>query len=321
MSRTRTWYSDIDVALPDVSTVQKSCHSAHHIFKEMLLGGVAGTHGWEGAAPSSSNWTLDNTCDSSSTSSSDLLGGATFTDAKWVRAAAASPHTWWTAHNSGLYICCDYSSGADQTMNVYFALSAFTGGTTTARPTSTTEWTVVNGSAAQSFWSANAAAGKMSMCRDSTGGFYVICYQTSQSPTPGFFMTAQLVDQACAADTAPYFSCATNSFGGTILNTSLTGAGRNAPNTASVNVQLGLLGFPSGTLTGIVTALNADSKGKQYACELAYASGTTAGDKGRLTDAAWSGTLGAGRIEPSTGNVERCLINGMWIPFSVYPSF
>jgi hypothetical protein len=325
MSRVRTWYSDVDVALSDVSTAAKACHSVLFAIKEILLGGVNGTHGWEGASPSTAHWTLDSSSDGTTASSADNLGGSTFTDAKWVRASAGSAHSWWAAHsNEGLYVCFDYATGADYQINIYFALSAFTGGTTTNRPTSTTEWNLQGspGGALIAFWSNNAAAGSVHVCRDANGGFYCLVNQTSQSPGPGCSIIGVKIDQANTADSAPFVSTAVASFGGNTWTGNGYAGGRNATNTASISLGLGVPSFPSGSITGLPVGLNADGKADLYDVPIYYQSGSTTGAKGRLPDAQWGNMLG-GRQEPASGNVERILPAGcgMWQPFSVYGTF
>lgn len=321
MSRSRVWYSDTDVVLPDTSTAAKGCHSALHCMKGVLLGDLVGTHGPEGAAPIGAKWTIDGSCDSTATSSGDLLGGATFNDAKWVRATAGTPHTWWTAHSSeGLYICVDYSSPVDYQINIWFANSAFSGGTTSNRPTSATEWAVGGPTGGNNFqmWSNNALPGKVHVCRDPNGGFYMLISQDGQISTPGTWWTGHKLDFTCTADPLPFFSSYMVSWGGTILNTSTYGGGRNSNNTASVSMDLMVVSGPAGNVPNH-NSLDADGNESTEPVAIYYDS-VAGGRKGYMTDAKWGPSLGA-RLEPVVGNAERALINGMWLPFSVYPTF
>lgn len=320
MSRTRTWYSDTDVPLPDVSTAAKANHSAIWAFLSVLFGQTTGTHGPEGAAPSTANHTLDLSSNSLVAGAADHLhvvsGG--FTDGDWVRAAAGSVHSWVAGHsNEGLYWCLDYATGSDQTINMYFSDTAFTGGSTTARPTATHEWLLVNANATSTIWSNNALAGKVHVCRDTNGGFNLLVSQNGQVPTPGCWIHAAKLDFTCAADTCPWFTTQHSGFGSTLLEIALAGNARNATNTAVVATGMGLPNFTFGTVAAL-SSLDADGNESTEPAPAYYS--TVAGRKGYLCDCLWGPVLGA-RLEPVSGNAERALFNALWLPFSVYPTF
>jgi hypothetical protein len=70
------------------------------------------------------------------------------------------------------YLLLDYGTSADYSVNVYWAKAAFTGGSTTARPTSTDEW-ANQGSALQFIDSAQGTTvERLSMALSSRGDFW-----------------------------------------------------------------------------------------------------------------------------------------------------
>jgi hypothetical protein len=125
------WYTDANVALADVTTVQKLSQSQALAHVQVLLGTLAGTHGWTGAAPVGANWTVVKSCDSTAvaTGTSNWL-----TIANLVRAAAGTAHSWIVLTNGTFHLCLDYSTAADYQMNLAWSKSGFTTGGTTRTP-------------------------------------------------------------------------------------------------------------------------------------------------------------------------------------------
>lgn len=326
MSRVRTSYLDNDIPLADVSTAQRAAQSAKFGFFGGLFGILSGTHGPEGAPPSGSNWILDQCCDSVSTSASNLFGSV-FDASKWVRAGGGSPHSWYTGHDAdGLYICGSDEGSADQNFKWWFALTPFTGGTTTARPTSTTEWALRGNSGPEvTMWSANAAAGMVHLSRDNHGSFYCLISQTAQAGGPGFLMTAQKIDDPCAADIAPFASWAIAAFGSGVVadHQSQNNCGsRNHTNTASVNLNLMSCGDSGGSFTASDSFVNADGKPDLVDAHVRYSSGGTShGRKGRFYDMHFGPTIGGWPGIPATGNMEHIQFLGGWLPWSLRPTF
>lgn len=326
MTLSRAWYGDVDVALADFSTAAKACHSVLHARQAVLTGLITGTHGANGAAPGTSNGTMRASSNGTVASAGNNLGGAAFTDANWVRAAAGNPHTWFTIDfTSGLSVCFDYSLGTDPQCDTWFALTPFsTGGTTSARPTSTTEWRVQGASSAEVFWTNNAQAGKVHFARDAEGGFYSLVSQTSQAGGPGSTFGGYRLANPCAADLAPFASHHVNGFGtGVITNAGQVGSsmgGRNAANNASVSLQFAGMITSAGAHVEASTALNADGLCDTDPVNVEYTTGGNLGSrKGRMPDALWGRTLGT-RQEPTVGNIERCLFQGIYLPFPVFPT-
>ena len=135
----KTWQKLHNTAM---STTSGTVSDQNFVFfmKAFLMGQYAGQAGWTGL------WTLVDCSDGSSHAASDLWG-STFDAAKIVNATAGNPHSW-------VELCRDDPDGntwyliIDCCHNSYqhdyiFALSAFTGGSTTARPTSTDEFSFV----------------------------------------------------------------------------------------------------------------------------------------------------------------------------------
>jgi hypothetical protein len=135
MALEKTWQYDQDRAVADFSTVAKLSASFWWGMLAFMRGVVGGaTQGL---------WTCVQSCDSITvkTDGTDLQGDF-FDSTKWVRAAAGVAHSWRVDYNAslGIYLITDWSGVNDQAPCVMgISFTAPTGGTTTARPTSTTE--------------------------------------------------------------------------------------------------------------------------------------------------------------------------------------
>lgn len=127
-----TWSSDLDNVPDDYSSVALLSKSTmFQLWRALLATG---------------HWVCEGSCDSSAAGMDAvdrLSNSGTFSAALWVRAAAGQAHSWGVLYNAalGLRLCFDLSGGADNYPTVFVAAqAAFTGGSTTARPTSSDEW-------------------------------------------------------------------------------------------------------------------------------------------------------------------------------------
>ncbi len=68
-------------------------------------------------------------------------GAGVCTDADFVYATAGSAHSWFVLYNAtlGLYLLVSYEGADNKNVRIVFSPNAFTGGSTTARPTATNE--------------------------------------------------------------------------------------------------------------------------------------------------------------------------------------
>lgn len=200
----KTWYTTANRAMDDVSTALNSNRSVLFGLKGLLTGAIAGTAGTGGQPPNF--WTVDSSSDGVTASSGDNLGGATFTAAKWVRAAAGSAHSWFVLKSptSGSmldgpwYLMVSFGTAVDT--NVIFGLSktAPTGGTITADPTATVQSLYL----AAVYLAGTAAAGRCHLVMTASGSFHFL--QSFNGTTRFNFWLAvqELVEARSSGDNA-----------------------------------------------------------------------------------------------------------------------
>jgi hypothetical protein len=151
---TRQWYSYANVPFTPANSTDVQQWMLW-LWKELLIGnysGKGGTVGPEGARPATSYWTVVRSSDGAgNVASSDLWVART----NVIRATAGTNHSWIVLKSpvSGnpngalgfgqgpVWMCIDNSAGADARARILYSRNDFsTGGTATARPTSTTEF-------------------------------------------------------------------------------------------------------------------------------------------------------------------------------------
>lgn len=178
------YYSSVDYALPDTSTIAKLAASVLFCRKEFLKGGISGTNGPGGARPGSANTTIVSSSDGVTAGAGDNLGGAVFTAAKWVRAGEGTAHSWWVERHSSLtdgpFEVCIAMDGGGSGVDYYLTMvvakgsGAFTGGSITNRPTATKE-SVFQG---QFIRSGSPGAGFAHLQTDANGACYFMVGHT-----------------------------------------------------------------------------------------------------------------------------------------------
>lgn len=145
----RTWQFQVSQAVAVQATLALTNARGMRMIKDSLLGSGAWTDNANAATTSTNNW--------SCTSSSDGAGGFGNNDNndRWaadgnvVWANAGTNHSWTVLKQTGLagtiYLCIDCVGTNTYNATFVFSRNTFTGGTATARPTSTGE-VIVNGS-------------------------------------------------------------------------------------------------------------------------------------------------------------------------------
>ena len=333
MARNRTWYTDMNVAFPDTSSTTLTPKSWLWLFKSILKGVSTGTNGTEGAPPSGAHWTVTGSSDSSTAA---FDGTDRWTDSfdgtKIVLGAAhTNAHSWICLRNSGStrWILLSYVGSTANFASIYYATSAFSGGSTTSRPTSTTEWRLVEGGGAgdsKQMTDGLAVPYKMHMTRDANGEFYMFVSKNSSALAQNVLGFVSLLS-ARAADTVPHISLYSYLVGGTVVvsggATQLGGGSRTATNAAAEGVQFSTPVFSEAGTGGAITPpfLNVDGTLDLFEITICkYSGGALTSVKGVLPDAHWAGAVGNGSMVPSTSPYERCLIGNLFLPFSVAPS-
>jgi hypothetical protein len=263
--------------------------------------------------------------------STDRLNFAgSYTASNWTRAAAASAHTWFVLQSpSGLldgpwYVCFDYIGPTnDQTGSIIVANNAFTGGSTTARPTATNESAFTS----FQFISTTAGAGKTHFSTDANGGFR---FFISRNGT-GYFSTSICIEplteyhSSDAARTIMWTTFLDSGVGALSESSTWTIRGKAQDNSAATSsMQIMTTNFkPSGQSMAVLTTTN-NLDSTVDALPIAYVMDTTTshkGIRGRIPDL-WA--IGAqvvpGSTVPGTGNPER-MVSGHWLTVgSVAPS-
>lgn len=335
MPTSKQWYTSANLAIADSTTASRCAHSSIWGFGAMLLGHQSGTNGPEGARPSSSNWTLAGSSNSSTAGmdTTDRLNfSGAFTDANWVRAAAGVAHTWFvlsspnTVLDGPWHICFDYIGPTnDQTCTLVVSKNVFSGGSTTARPTSVNE-SVLTGF---QFCSTTQAAGKIHLAIDADGNFRWLRSRNGTGYFDTFISIESLVEYH-SGDPARAFMLTHFLDSGTgALTNSQSPAMRGLCNDGTTalttnNCGIGEMLFRPGgiSLTSYNTTNTVDSTVDALPMCYVY-DNTTArkGIRGRYPDM-WDvgAQVAVGSTFPGTGNPERTLVGSKMIAFSVAPS-
>jgi hypothetical protein len=340
MALLETNYTDNDVTFPDVSTIAQVCKSFFLQVKKLMAGQVSGTNGPDGAPPVGSRWTVVSSSNGTTSGASDNWS----TVADIVQAAAGVAHSWVvlqspTALDGGTawQVCIDLSSATTTQCIIAIAKTAFTGGSTTARPTSVDEVASV---VAQTTLTTVTALGTHRLSRVTTaGGAFHILHITAGSGT-GFhtiFGVKKLVGAGTTdAHKVGFFFesvATTRGSGGIVMGSGLynisTGNGgwlqRSADGTASAP--------DTGRGSGIVCPY-ANSSGVSYYLSSTGADGGTGkfygfpakvwtshstsarvAERGTLPDI-YIGNAGpaVGTAQPLTGTPERVYVGNWWVP-------
>jgi hypothetical protein len=280
-------------------------------------------------------WTLDSSCNSITASAPasgidnlHLKSPAVYTASDWVHAAAASPHSWYVLKSplmNGInwYMLVASDTATATSATIALAKTPFTGGTTTANPTSVDSWLM---GAAISTWNAGTSSGvlnRFNMALNSLGDFIFFPVQVGQA-TPNFAslcigVVAPIgtnVNDPFPIWTQKFFSAtAPGGFDTTQLATATTQASRGPAPAAGFQVLIA----PSQPLLvnnnlDLFTNAQVD-----LPCWVAFQSTTTWGMRGRLPDIKFipkaatpfaSGSF----MRDGLNNVTMVSVGCLWIP-------
>lgn len=283
------------------------------------------------------------TCSGSSDGTTGALDGvnrwtASFDATKLVRAAAdGSAHSWIVLRNVGLgiYMLIDYVSSGDNQFRVCISKTAYSGGSASARPTTSNEVTMNNGAAMQSNPGAGAAShvhGRISTdgqfhilgSRDGTNMFnWALAVRALVETRSGDTHNAWLFEEY--DDTSGVLRLA-GAMG--LANTNSSGwHGRSADATTALvgaNAELPYTNGGTSILADILSTDAVDGKVGDRPYRLYVATASHKSSRGRVQDFALAHAAAAvGVIEPTTGPPYQSTIAGnTWIPWhaSVGPS-
>lgn len=336
MPLAKTWFTEANRTMDDVTTGLKSNASVLFALQALLKGGVQGTAGTSGHFPSSGFWTVDSSSNSTLAGSGDKFS-AGFVAAEWVRANAGSAHTWYVLKSpvsSGItdgpwYLMISWGTTVDANLVIGFGKVQPTGGTTTADPTASGQSIFVS----TAFLFTQASNGKCHLVADAKGNFHFLQSFNGSGRFSTYFSVQELTETrssgdaarvACIADSlnsgngVPRLGCATlnsgqgwrgNANDGTTALTSTTGklGGLSWNNSSDETVRL------------VVSAI--DSKTDAVPC--AYCYDTTAAHqalRGRLGDVwALGAQVAPGSGTPAAATPDRIAAGTALIPFGVTP--
>jgi hypothetical protein len=345
MANSKTWYSWVDALLSDMTSAATMLKSVLWGLKAALKGEITGgTLGPAGSIPSGARWTVYYSCDGTTAGTAndgvDRWGGGTYDGTKIVRASSGA-HSWMvlkspTALATGgpYYLIIDYLSAADHQCIFVLSKAAPTGGTTSARPTSTDETALAatqfgdNGS-----W--NTFTGRCHFTTDANGSFWFLTSRSSSSKLNAVIGVNVLTNLRQSADAWPVVlmvegaSATTNIMleGGTILRSSSTQRTRAynpiGPTTTAAVCGVAVLDVAgaSGFGADMAGSFFADGKYDTFPCPVYVSTAALKGFKGELPDCLqMSATPGSGSRYPATGNIDKTLCGGVLLPLTAVPS-
>lgn len=330
----RVWYSRVNATFPDVTTAALIHKSWLFQLKAHLIDQVS-TGTVDVARPGSSVWTVEGSSDGS-TAGMDATDRwtNTFNGALLIQATAGSPHSWIVVKSPNamgpIYMCIDLNSGTTSNAAFIFSRSAFTGGSTTARPTASNEWgaaTTTPGTAVAFTADSTLSATHRTHFVVDADGMWFRC--TSRDTTTIFNSLMFLINavELETGDNNPTwvgFAQSTSGRGGGVYttlqgNTGIQGrtAGGGAVNTAggAVSYSFGATAF-AGTMTADVLTSN-------FRVLPIYMGTTVASNnawRGKLPDIWVIGNASVGGSYPTTGSPTQHVVGDVLIPMGVVPT-
>lgn len=205
MPLSKTYYARGNFPLPNVSSTTNTMKSFLHGLYVLLRGLDDATSGTAGAPPVGSDWTLEGSSDSAAATMDTTERLITlpniFLASAWVRATAGNPHTWFVLGKAGIgHICIDWCGSADGEFDIIFSRNAFTGGSTTARPTAVNETKLTSAVVAD----ITAAAHCLTQVVDANGYFGFLMVRTGTGKFQTIFGLPEIL-QVKSGDTWPFF--------------------------------------------------------------------------------------------------------------------
>lgn len=336
MATELTWASDVNRTVADQSTGQRLGQWELWYIVESLKGSIGGF--------TSGLWTTYYSCNGTTAGTANDgvdRWGTTFTAANLVRVAAAgSAHSWFVLKSPSdlgpVYLIVDYVGGNDSTAAFYFSKSAPTGGSTTARPTATDEWSYTG-----QIFTDNSIANthRVNMHLSSRGDFW---FGPTRGGLANFYAVFSCfkLQETATADLNPAFTIfvdANNISSTTGLvgipspdSTATVGGNANTRNRArnfdGSALPTWFLAVPASAwgatvsstvlLTGNSSAANAsDGTYNDFPCYV-FGVNPHAEKKGRVPDVLWaSATPAIGSTRPASTPYEYVKVGQMWWPW------
>lgn len=324
MALSRQYYSRGNIPAPDNSTSTLLAKSILFGIKAILKDEFStGTLGAEGAMPAGAKWTCEGSSDSSTAGmdASDRWTSS-FDGTKIVRASGAVAHSWIVLKSpvalGPYYLCIDWNAANDQTVTIVGSKNAFTGGSTTARPTATKEWTVLTGTFCENVTTAH----RLHKAMDGNGNFFIAVSKNGAALFNLAFMGVT-VSNTVTGELSPWFTAihfTTGSRGaGRVASIAVTG--RSGDDSGTMTGSFGDIQFNAATFGGTMQANVLNGAFDTLPVFVGSTSPTLKhGVRGTVPDVEICGIATVGASDPTTGTQERMLLGDLLIPCSVVPS-
>jgi hypothetical protein len=323
------WFTRGEVAFPATTDLLATQRSFLWCWKAALMDQLTGGS-TSGIRNPASIWT----CQGSSNAVSAGLDavdrlGATFTAGNIVRAPTGTAHSWIVLANTalGAWLCLDFSGPTDGVAAVSYARNAFTGGSTTTKPTSTSEVSIGAASVGVAFTmlgveSTFGVTYRFGFSTNQGGEFHVVCNRVGTGIFNGYLNLLRLRDQS-PGDTWPlygttHFASSGRGAGsmGSMISTSA--GGLRTPNGAARAANGGLnQWFFGGTGLDGATIDNLLNEWDAYPLLVRTQDAGQTAYRGRLQDWYAIGTPNVGGGWPALAGQQMMVVNNALIPFGV----
>lgn len=345
MANEKTWYSWVDASVADVATALSLAKSILWAIKAALKGEITGpTAGPAGAVPSGARWVCVGSSDSATAAMDGTDRWTSSYDASKLVRNAAGVHSWIVLRSpNGIgaggpyYLTIDWNGSQDYQASFALSKTLPTGGTTSARPTSTDE--AFFSSATQfsdnNTWTA-AGGGRIHFTTDANGNFWICFSKNSGGFIPSVIAVQEVKNLRIPGDTWPM--CLVVDWGTSSSSALVDGASNfykgNVPTIRTraynptgpvlTSSTAACLGYQLGSATLVSTqagAFFADAKYEAMPLVLCTTTAGVVGLKGEFYDARnVAGNLATGSRYPSTGDVERTVVGSTLIPLTAVPT-
>lgn len=346
MANDLTWYTSVDYAIPDSSSVALQRQSILWTLKALLMGQIAGgTLGPAGALPAGSRWTCYYSCDGTTAGTANDgvdRWTSSFDATKIPNSTGSTARGWFVLKSPAalgpLYLILENHSNGSPAYQGTIAVSkaAPTGGTTTGRPTATDEVAYVDSPITDT---AAWGGGRCHLTMETNGSFWYFASKNSQNAISNCIAVSRLKNLRNGSDTWPFCLIVDPSTGPT---TSCLRETQNTFYRGSTNGNIRTRAYnPTGpTLTACVatilsfdvgssTSYLQDQAGTFFGdllyesnpCLVAMTTAGVKGLKGELYDCtALPLTIATGARYPPTGDIERIMVGSTLVPLTAVPT-
>lgn len=310
----QTWQQLVNKKMSTVSAAEAD---KNYIFflKHFLTGQYSEQTGWTG------KWSVYYSCDGTTAGTAgDNVDrwGSSFNAAKIVQATAGSAHSWMVLYKTigsyTWYIILDCDRASTPFIDFVFCKTAPTGGSTTARPTSTDEFGHTNLQMSMN------TAGQYAHGLLTTDGSCFVIMPSVQGTGLKYPWMVQAHAEAKTEDLYPLVSWLGTTNGFRRYELQYNGscwAARKFDGSTTLTIGAGA---PCGLTTWLMEYIVADGLSGKFPDFPMYLFGAVAGSytkKGRLYDIRWAPlNLTDGFIEPSPATGVSSKYGCVWLPFS-----